>query len=128
MNPALEAPEGLERLSLLTEGFLRHVEDGVFPGGCFFASVVAELGARPGPVRDLALGTVAQWGALIEAALEDAKARGELEAGADTAQLAFEVHAYLLTANADFVIAQSPLPLARARRAITERVDHVRAA
>src|SRR3954465_14746757 len=38
--PALAAPTGLERLVALTENFLRHVEESVFPGGCFFASVV----------------------------------------------------------------------------------------
>ena len=45
----------------LAENFLRHVEDDVFPGGCFFASVAAELDTHPGPVRDLAIEVVDEW-------------------------------------------------------------------
>ena len=55
VEPALAAPTGLERLRQLAENFLRHVEDGVYPGGCFFASVAAEMDTHPGPVRDLAV-------------------------------------------------------------------------
>src|SRR3954451_8462415 len=36
--PALTAAGGLERLRALAERFLIHVEENVFPGGCFFAS------------------------------------------------------------------------------------------
>src|SRR5512135_1578648 len=39
IEPASAAPTGLERLRRLAENFLRHVEGGVYPGGCFFASV-----------------------------------------------------------------------------------------
>src|SRR5271154_3359568 len=61
IEPASDAPTGLERLRQLTEGFLRHVEDDVFLGGCFFASVAAEMDTRPGPVRDLAVRVVDEW-------------------------------------------------------------------
>src|SRR4051812_20706431 len=61
IDPALAAPTGIERLVALTENFLRHVEEGVFPGGCFFASVVTELDTRAGPVRDRALEALAVW-------------------------------------------------------------------
>src|SRR5512132_272743 len=43
VQPASVATTGIERLRLLTEGFLQHVENDVFPGGCFFASVAAEM-------------------------------------------------------------------------------------
>ena len=52
IDPALAAPSGLERLRQLVENFLRYVEGGLYPGGCFFASVAAEMAMRPGPVRD----------------------------------------------------------------------------
>src|ERR1700742_730454 len=51
VEPGLAAPTAYERLTQLAERFLQHVEDDVFPGGCFFASVAAELDTRPGPVR-----------------------------------------------------------------------------
>ena len=49
LDPSLAEPEGLPRLRALCERFLDHVEQGVFPGGCFFASAAAELDTRPGP-------------------------------------------------------------------------------
>src|SRR6476646_293399 len=39
IEPAATAPSGIERLRALAENFLRHVERGAYPGGCFFASV-----------------------------------------------------------------------------------------
>ena len=61
IEPALEAPTGLEQLRQLAEGFLQHVQGGVYPGGCFFASVAAELDTHPGPVRDLAVRVIEEW-------------------------------------------------------------------
>src|SRR5688572_19789796 len=52
IEPAGEAPAGVPRLRAYVERFLDHVEEGVFPGGCFFVSAVSELNTRPGPVRD----------------------------------------------------------------------------
>jgi AcrR family transcriptional regulator len=126
--PARAAPDGLARLTALTDGFLQHVEDGVFPGGCFFASVVAELGAHPGPVRDSALVVLANWEGLLVQALERARETGEIVADADVQQLAFEIGGSLLLANVQFVVMADPLPLERARRAIATRLDAVRPA
>jgi AcrR family transcriptional regulator len=120
--PAMAAPTGLARLEGLAENFLRHVEDGVFPGGCFFASVAAELDTHPGPVRDLALGVVEEWFGLLVAAVSDAQAEGALDSSADATQLAFELDAYLLLANAQFVISGESAPIDRARRAIEYRL------
>jgi AcrR family transcriptional regulator len=123
VRPALKVNDGLERLRALAEGFLRHVEDAVFPGGCFFASAAAELDTRPGPVRDLALGVSEDWRALLEQAVSDAQAEGLLDRDIEAVQLAFEVNAYLLLANANFVANGSPETLAFARRAVADRLE-----
>jgi AcrR family transcriptional regulator len=120
--PALAAPSGLERLRQLAENFLRHVEDGVFPGGCFFASVAAEMDTHPGPVRDLAVGVAEEWMGLLAAAVRDAQAEGALDPAEEAGQLAFEIDAYLLLANAQFVISAVSVPLDRARLAIERRL------
>jgi AcrR family transcriptional regulator len=41
VEPAGSAPAGRARLWALSNEFLAHLERGVFPGGCFFASVAA---------------------------------------------------------------------------------------
>ena len=51
-EPAALASSGLDRLRLLTDGYLSYLEAETFPGGCFFASTLAEMDTQPGPVRD----------------------------------------------------------------------------
>ncbi len=126
VGPAAEAPNGLERLEALLERFLYYVELAVFPGGCFFASAVAELDTRSGPVRERALGVVADWLDALEGAVRDAQAEGLVDPGVEPAQLAFELNAYALLGNGQFVAWGSKEPLDRARRAIAERLDAVR--
>jgi len=122
IEPASAAPTGLERLQQLAENFLRHVEDGVYPGGCFFASVAAEMDTHPGPVRDSAIALEDEWLRQLELAVRDARAEGAIDPSEDPEQLAFEVNAYLLLANALFVVSQEPTPIDRARRALDRRL------
>ena len=127
-EPAAAAPNGLERLQTLLERFLGYVEVGVFPGGCFFASAVAELDTRSGPVRDLVLGVAADWTDALEDAVRDAQAEGLVDPDVGPAQLAFQLNAYALLGNGQFVASGSKEPLDRARGAIAERLDAVRVA
>jgi AcrR family transcriptional regulator len=123
VEPAMVASTGLERLQQLADRFLRHVEDDVFPGGCFFASVLAELDTRPGPVRDLAVQVTDEWLGLLETAVRDAQAEGAIDPSEDAAQLAFELDAYLLLANAQFVASRQSTPIERAGRALERRLS-----
>ncbi len=122
--PALEAGTPLERLRALCERFLSHVERYVFPGGCFFASTAAEIDTRPGIVRERVTSAVADWFGLLEQQIRSAQKEGQLDAGEDATQLAFEVHALLLLANEQFVISGGDAsPLDRARRGIERRLQ-----
>jgi AcrR family transcriptional regulator len=122
VEPATLAPTGLERLQQLLENFLRHVEDNVFPGGCFFASVAAEMDTHPGPVRDHAVQLTDEWFRRLVTAVRDAQAEGAIDPSEDAGQLAFELDAYLLLANSQFVTSQESAPMERARRAIERRL------
>lgn len=122
IEPASIAPTGLERLRQLAEGFLRHVENDVFPGGCFFASVAAEMDTHPGAVRDFAVQIVDEWMGLLEAAVRDAQAEGSIDPSEDAEQLAFELDAYLFLANAQFVVSRESTPIDRARHALERRL------
>jgi AcrR family transcriptional regulator len=118
IDPAHEAAPGLARVRALCEAFLTHLERGVFPGGCFFASVTAEIDTHPGPVRDAAMATVASWFAEVEAAVKDAQDERALGSRESPDQIAFELNAFLLLANAQYVATADPSTLDRARRAI----------
>ena len=101
---------------------LRHVERGVFPGGCFFASVTAEMDTHPGPVRDSVLEVEDELFRRLETAARDAQAEGTIDPAEDPAQLAFELSGYMLLGNAQFVVSQEPTPIDRARRAVQRRL------
>ena len=122
IEPALAAPTGLERLNGLTERFLEHVEGDVYPGGCFFASIAAEMDTHPGPVRDRAVQVIDGWIGLLATAVRDAQAEGAIDPAEDAEQLAFEFEGFMLVANAQFVITHDSLPIERARRAIRHRI------
>ena len=122
VNPALEAPEGIARVLAYSEGYLSYLERHVFPGGCFFASVAAEVDSREGRVTDRLrelMGGGVHW---LAGLVREAQARGEVDPGADADQLAFEIDALLHGANAGFTLYRSDEPLERARRAIRERL------
>jgi AcrR family transcriptional regulator len=122
IEPALATQTGLERVRQLGEGFLRYVEGGVYPGGCFFASVAAEMAMRPGPVRDGAVEVLDEFSRQLETAVRDAQAEGAIDPSEDAGQLAFELGAYMSLANAQFAVSQDSTPIDRARRALEGRV------
>jgi AcrR family transcriptional regulator len=122
IEPAMQATTGLGRLQQLAEHFLQHVEAGVFPGGCFFASVAAEMDTHPGPVRDRAIAVANEWSQVLATAVRDAQAEGSIDRSEDPDQLAFEVDSFLLLANAIFVVRQESTPIDQARRALERRL------
>lgn len=121
--PALAGGTGITRLSALCEAFLSYIERRVFPGGCFFASAVAEFDAKePGPVRDRIAECQQQWMNTLERVAQDARAHRQLAARSDPRQLAFELEGALLTANWYFHLYADPGYLDRARRAVQARL------
>jgi AcrR family transcriptional regulator len=123
VTPALAARDGLPRVEALCERFLSHVERGVFPGGCFFASVTAELDTRPGPARDRIADVQSSWAELIASGLREAQARHELDPGASIEQLTFELNAMLSQANTMFLLDGDRTTFDLARRAIRDRLE-----
>jgi len=119
---ASAAPSGIERLRLLTENFLRHVEGRTYPGGCFFASTAVELAGQPGPVRERILKVENDYIGRIRAAVKEAQDEGAIAADEDADQLTFELVSYLIAANMQFAITQDGVPMANARRAIERRL------
>ena len=122
LDPSLAEPEGLPRLRALCERFLDHVEQGVFPGGCFFASAAAELDTRPGPLRDRIAEVYDGWVALLEGSVLRAQELGQLDRSLDPEQLVFEVNAMLAEANGVFLLRADPRVFGMARRAIGARL------
>jgi AcrR family transcriptional regulator len=123
IDPAMRTGDGLARVEALCEQFLSHVERGVFPGGCFFASVATELDTRPGPVRDRIAAFQAGWAELVASGLRAAQDQGELEPDANVEQLTFEINAVLVHANNVFLLQGDRKVFDLARGVIRDRLE-----
>ncbi|MGB6456228.1 MAG: TetR/AcrR family transcriptional regulator [Streptosporangiaceae bacterium] len=123
IQPALAAPAGIRRLHAFCESFLSYLDRAVFPGGCFFASAMAEFDAKAqGPVRDRIAECQTQWMGTLERAAADGQAAGELLSNTDPQQLAFELEAALLSANWYYHLYHDHAYLERASRAVHDRL------
>ena len=88
--PAERAPEGLRRLEAVLAAYFSYLERWVFPGGCFFASLLAEMDATAGPVHDKVVEIERQWVRDFEGYVTAAQKRGELRADEATIERARE--------------------------------------
>jgi AcrR family transcriptional regulator len=124
IEPGLAAPEGIDQLRGICEAFLSYVERGVFPGGCFFAHVIAEVDAQSGPIHDAVAAGQRQALALLEDRARVARELGHLHPTTDDRQLAFELTAAIEQANYLSMLHRDLAYLGRGRQA----VEHLLAA
>ncbi len=118
LQPAMQAKAGTERLKAVANSFLSHLERKVFPGGCFFAAVAAELDTNPGPARDLVAEALDKWLSLLRQCILDGQALGEIDINAEVDQAVFEIEAMLSAANFLFVMTEDPIHLKYAQRGV----------
>lgn len=120
-----DGPRGLVRVMALSEAFFQHLARRVYPGGCFFATVAAQLAPRPGRLRDRIMQMQAVWvGQFIEA-LQQARDAGELTRDADVEQLAFEITAMMFRANFGWIMSEDEQVIERARNGIKHVLANV---
>ena len=122
IEPAGKEPAGAARLRTYIDRFLAHVEDRVFPGGCFFISAMSELDTHPGPVRDATMAFSARWLELLAAEVAAAQEAGELDPAADPAQVVFELQAFMVLGDIQFVASGQAAALEAVRRAVAARL------
>jgi AcrR family transcriptional regulator len=123
VHPALAVPVGLERLRSLCDGYLDYLRRRVFPGGCFFASVAAEVSATPGPVRDRIASEQGRWVGLLGDNARHAQDARELADDVDPDRLALELSALLTGADIAFLLHENVRILDGIRAAIHARLD-----
>jgi AcrR family transcriptional regulator len=122
IDPALAAPAGLAQLLAVCDAFFDYLLRGTFPGGCFFAGAVLEMGTRPGPVKERVAAFQDQFTALIRQFVVQAQQQGELGADEDADALTFELSGMILAANANFVLHDEPSVPAMAKAVVRRRL------
>ena len=106
---------GTDRVTALAEAFLQHLARRVYPGGCFFATVGAQLAPRPGRTRDRVSKLQEEWIGQFIVALRQACDDGQIRSNADVSQLAFEITAMLFRANFVWITTEDERVLNQAR-------------
>ena len=124
IDPALATPPGRRRIEALTDAYMSHVERRVFPGGCFFAGMMAEFDAPSGPLHEEVIADQREWIELFTTLVEEAKTEGDLRADVDTDQITFELTAILGHANYYSVLFAESTVIEQAQRAIRTILDH----
>jgi AcrR family transcriptional regulator len=120
-----ESLRGIARVTALSEAFLQHLARRVYPGGCFFATVAAQLAPRPGKARDRVSKLQGEWVAQFAAALRQAREDGEIQPDADLDQIVFEITAMLFRTNFAWVVASDERVLDQARIGIQNVLSRV---
>jgi AcrR family transcriptional regulator len=122
IEPALRAEPGLTQLLALCDAYVDHLLRRTFPGGCFFAGAVLEMGTRPGPVKERVAAFQERFTALIQQFVVRALERGELPADEDPDALTFEISGVTLAANSSFILRQDPAALQLAKNVVRRRL------
>jgi AcrR family transcriptional regulator len=111
--PALQAPRGLPRVTALFSNWMKRVAVEI-QSGCIFISGAVEFDDRPGPVRDALASSVNTWMQALDRAVAQAQEAGQLDAGADPHQIAFEIHGLILALHYEARFLKDPGSLERA--------------
>jgi AcrR family transcriptional regulator len=122
IEPALAAAPGLAQLVAVCDAFFDHLVRHTFPGGCFFAGAVLEMGTRPGPVKEEIAAFQNRFTGMIRQFVVTALEQRELPAHEDPDALTFELNGIILAANANFVLHADPATLELARRIVRRRL------
>jgi AcrR family transcriptional regulator len=120
-----ESLRGIARVTALAEAFFQHLVRRVFPGGCFFATVAAQLAPRASQVRDRVMKMQGEWVAMFINALRQACDDGELQPDADLNQLVFEITAMMFRANFAWIVSADESVLDQARAGIRNILSRV---
>ena len=120
--PALAAPPGLAQLVAVCDAFFAHLTRRTFPGGCFLAGAVLEMGARPGPVKERVAAFQGRFSGLVRQFVVTAIEQHELPGEDDPDALTFELNGIILAANANFVLRGDLAAIELARLVVRRRL------
>jgi len=115
---AEDKPAGLRRLNAICDNWNDHVVHSPFPGGCFMCTVATEWDAREGELHDEIRDSWRLWLKVLAREAAAARDQGELPAGTDPQQVAFEVNAIAMALNQSLQLFEDKRAPARARAAV----------
>ncbi len=125
IRPVLTQPRGMRRLWALIDRWLAHVEQRVFPGGCFFSAASFEFDSRMGPVRDCIAQVMRDWIDALARGVQEAQKAGHIATKVDPRRLAHEIHSFAFGAHWASQLLDDREAYSRARTSILERLGGI---
>lgn len=125
VGPAMAEPTAVERLIALVEGWYTFVEQRTLPGGCLVHALSSEYRTRPGDIRDRVEHHRTEARQRVVDLSNAAVRAGELQAGTDVEQLAFELMSHQASANVAALMGETS-QFELARRASRQRIAAAR--
>jgi AcrR family transcriptional regulator len=91
--------KGIERVWALCDYWLDFVENGILPGGYFFTAAFFLCAQQDGSIPGQIKRVTRKWVNALEAAVDQARRRGDIRPTVDTRQTAYELNGLLLGAQ-----------------------------
>jgi AcrR family transcriptional regulator len=123
VQPALKESDPLKKLLALCENWLSFVEQGIFPGGCFFAAANTEFDTRPGSVRDQLALLHSRWTELVHSCVSEAQENGALSDQQTAQELTFQILGVLRQANDMYLLYEDVSCLAMGRTIVRRLLE-----
>ncbi len=87
LSPAKLANDGIDRLWVLCDSWLAHVERKVFPGGYFFTGAFFECAERSGAIEEQFSRMAQEWWETLGRAVRKAQERKEINSAPDVTSI-----------------------------------------
>jgi AcrR family transcriptional regulator len=118
LAPATVGNEGIERLWILCDSWLAHIERRVFPGGYFFTGAFFECAERSGAAETEINAMARDWWNSLKSAVLKAQDRKEIDPTADARRVSFDLNGILMAAYWAFLVEKDPGIFGEGRTAI----------
>ena len=118
--PAVKAPRGLKRLGVLFENWISWTQRAHLPGGCPVDAAMREFSHQPGPMHDAAIAWLKRLDIELAKAVQQAIDTGELSAGTDPGQVAYDMTGIVLASYRAALVMGNDEAVRRARKAFEQ--------
>ena len=120
--PATAGNDGIERLWILCDSWLAHIERRVFPGGYFFTGAFFECAERSGAVEAEINAMAKDWWNGLKSAVLKAQDRKEIDPAADARRVSFDLNGILMAVYWAFLVEKDPEIFGEGRIAVRAKL------
>jgi AcrR family transcriptional regulator len=125
LSPALLANEGIDRLWVLCDSWLVHIERKVFPGGYFFTGAFFECAERSGAIEEQFNLMAREWWQTLNRAVQKAQQLKEINSSADARRISFDLNGILVATYWAYLVEKDNKVFGEARAAIIAKLKEL---